>query len=187
MAAAADQPLESECMLRHEQKELSKRSQELSVAKSELTSLRENRRTYLKAGEIFFLRPQPVTLQAVTGARVRACMLCPVASKLPVAHVRARALGLIAMSLARALTTAPATASQVICRPLRIAGHLSLRSSTGSRSPRSSSVRCGRTPHQRRSLTTKAAWASQADALNETVDTGPLTVHRPCIQGPLAP
>jgi hypothetical protein len=36
-------------------------------------------------------------------------------------------------------------------------------------------------------LTTKAAWASQADALNETVDTGPLTVHRPCIQGPLAP
>ncbi|KAG8459187.1 hypothetical protein KFE25_005698 [Diacronema lutheri] len=54
-------------MLRHEQRELARRRQELAVAQAELQSVRENRRTYLKAGQIFFRSSPHATQQAVAG------------------------------------------------------------------------------------------------------------------------
>mmetsp|Transcript_38823 Transcript_38823/g.95992 ORF Transcript_38823/g.95992 Transcript_38823/m.95992 type:complete len:125 (-) Transcript_38823:200-574(-) len=56
-------------MLLSETANLAKRERELTVARAELTGLREGRHTFLRAGQVFFRTPSETTKQAVTGAR----------------------------------------------------------------------------------------------------------------------
>lgn len=64
-------PPVAEAVLREEQGVLDKRRRELTVAQAELQSLKAGRRTYLKAGEIFFARPAQLTKEAVAGPPLR--------------------------------------------------------------------------------------------------------------------
>mmetsp|Transcript_25347 Transcript_25347/g.59602 ORF Transcript_25347/g.59602 Transcript_25347/m.59602 type:complete len:132 (-) Transcript_25347:99-494(-) len=54
-------------MLLSETANLAKRERELTVARAELTGLREGRHTFLRAGQVFFRTPSETTKQAVTG------------------------------------------------------------------------------------------------------------------------